>query len=253
MLRCDSGSSCAPMTSSRMPSSARPTINCSPSPCGRPPATQATRTYEDVGKSPPTRWLRRSFRRCWSAATPCSGIFSKPTRRRGNRGRLGSGRATLASLRGGLASAPSQTETRVRREGEGSTDGAIATSAGLRAIDEGSRRRRQLAVSNPSRASPTYNLAVQYYPRFAAAYFDRGIVLYSVGDFDRRHRHRPGQAPTDSKRTKMRRCRASALSCRLPHLHRTTGEPPHRGLDALTARAENASTLKLRFWFKQIR
>jgi curved DNA-binding protein CbpA len=30
----------------------------------------------------------------------------------------------------------------------------------------------------------TYNLGVQYYPRFAAAYFDRGVVLYRAGDFD---------------------------------------------------------------------
>ena len=27
----------------------------------------------------------------------------------------------------------------------------------------------------------SYNLAVQYYPRFTAAYFDRGIVMHSVG------------------------------------------------------------------------
>jgi hypothetical protein len=31
----------------------------------------------------------------------------------------------------------------------------------------------------------SYNLGIQYYPRFATANFDRGIVLYRVGEFDR--------------------------------------------------------------------
>ena len=33
----------------------------------------------------------------------------------------------------------------------------------------------------PVPAFASYNLAVQYYPRFAAAYFDHGIVLHGDG------------------------------------------------------------------------
>jgi len=49
----------------------------------------------------------------------------------------------------------------------------------------------------------TYNLGVQYYPRFAAAYFDRGVVLYRIGDFDRPFTDiSSAKRPTDLKRTK---------------------------------------------------
>ena len=37
----------------------------------------------------------------------------------------------------------------------------------------------------PVPAFASYNLAVQYYPRFAAAYFDHGIVLHGDGASDR--------------------------------------------------------------------
>ena len=36
-------------------------------------------------RSPPTRWRQRSFRRCWSAATSCSGCFQNHLARRKSR------------------------------------------------------------------------------------------------------------------------------------------------------------------------
>jgi hypothetical protein len=50
----------------------------------------------------------------------------------------------------------------------------------------------------------SYNLGIQYYPRFATANFDRGIVLYRVGDFDRPFAAlAPPKPATDSRRAKI--------------------------------------------------
>jgi len=98
-----------------------------------------------------------------------------------------------------LPAIPSQTETRVQREGEVSTDGAIATSPVALVTKEAAAG--PIGRFEPVPGFASYNLAVQYYPRFTAAYFDRGIVMYSVGD-------RPVtdiaavKRATDSKKTK---------------------------------------------------
>ena len=49
----------------------------------------------------------------------------------------------------------------------------------------------------------SYNLAIQYYPRFATANFDRGIVLYRVGDFDPFAAIAPLKPATELRRAKI--------------------------------------------------
>lgn len=52
-------------------------------------------------------------------------------------------------------------------------------------------------------AFATYNLGVQYYPRFTAAYFDGGFVMYHTGDFNRPLTDvTPVKRPAELKRTK---------------------------------------------------
>jgi hypothetical protein len=55
----------------------------------------------------------------------------------------------------------------------------------------------------PVPAFATYNLGIQYYPRFTAAYFDGGFVMYRTGDFNRPLTDiTPVKRSTDLKRTK---------------------------------------------------
>jgi hypothetical protein len=55
----------------------------------------------------------------------------------------------------------------------------------------------------PVPAFATYNLGIQYYPRFTAAYFDGGFVMYRTGDFNRPLTNiTPVKRPAESKRTK---------------------------------------------------
>jgi hypothetical protein len=73
---------------------------------------------------------------------------------------------------------------RVQRAEDVSTVGAVVHRRLRPQRSERGKRHRY----RPFRTCPgfvSYNLGIQYYPRFATANFDRGIVLYRVGDFDR--------------------------------------------------------------------
>ncbi len=85
-------------------------------------------------------------------------------------------------------------------QGDASTAGAVATSAVAPAAKEANAA--SIGRFEPVPAFVSYNLAVQYYPRFATANFDSGIVLYRVGDFDPRATLAPPKPTTDSRRTK---------------------------------------------------
>jgi curved DNA-binding protein CbpA len=164
----------------------------------QPPATQATRTYEVVGKFASNTMAATIISAVLVGGYTMFGLFSKPPGAAEmviDRTAGGSLEAFVAALPG----ATSQAETRVQREGEASTDGAIATSAAALVT-------KQAAAGPIGRFEPvpgfaSYNLAVQYYPRFAAAYFDRGIVLSNVGDRPFTE-IAPAKRATDSKKTK---------------------------------------------------
>ena len=97
--------------------------------------------------------------------------------------------------------APAQDEPRARREGEATASAAVTTAAAAPAAKEAGAT--PIGRFEPVPGFATYNLGVQYYPRFAAAYFDRGVVLYRIGDFDRPFTDiSSAKRPTDLKRTK---------------------------------------------------
>ena len=140
-------------------------------------------------------------------------------------------RRKLAARRSGciLTLTSCRTNARSPTRGAKTIDRRSRRDIGGCARSERGKRRFRSAVSNRSRHSSQYNLAVQYYPRFAAANFDRGIVLIAIGDFDRPFdRRRRGQAHDGSEADQRspRRCRASRCrSCRLLRLlRRQTGE-----------------------------
>ena len=118
-------------------------------------------------------------------------------------------------------------EPHVQRVADASTVGAAVTSAVAPAAKEANAA--AIGRFEPVPGFVSYNLAIQYYPRFATANFDRGIVLYRVGDFDSVRRSRATQAgsATDSRRAKSRHARAAQAagdpaSCAA--LRRQTGE-----------------------------
>jgi hypothetical protein len=145
----------------------------------QPPATQATRTYEVVGKFASNTMAATIISAVLVGGYTLFGLFSKPPGA-AEIGADGSGRTTLEAFAAALPAIPSRTETRVQREGEVSTDGAIAISPVALVTKEAAAG--PIGRFEPVAGFASYNLAVQYYPRFAATYVDRGIVLYSVGD-----------------------------------------------------------------------
>ena len=165
----------------------------------QPPATQATRTYEVVGKFASNTMAATIISAVLVGGYTLFGLFSKPPGA-AEIGTDGSGRTTLEAFAAAFA-IPSQTETRVRREGEVSTDGAIATSAVAPITKEAAAG--PIGRFEPVPGFASYNLTVQHYPRLAAAYFDRGIVLHSAGVFDRPFTDMSAvKRTTDPKKTK---------------------------------------------------
>jgi len=164
----------------------------------QPPATQATRTYEVVGKFASNTMAATIISAVLVGGYTLFGLFSKPPGA-AEIGTDGSGRTTLEAFAAALPAIPSQTETRVQREGEVSTDGAIAISPVALVTKEAAAG--PIGRFEPVPGFASYNLAVQYYPRFTAAYFDRGIVMYSVGDRPVTD-IAPVKRATDSKKTK---------------------------------------------------
>ena len=173
----------------------------------QPPATQVTRTYEVVGKFASNTMAATIISAVLVGGYTLFGLFSKPP----GAAEIEAGTTPGATLQAFVAALPaisSQTETRVQRESEGSTDGAIATSAVAPITKEAAAApiMKEAAATPIGRFEPvpgfaSYNLAVQYYPRFTAAYFDRGIVMYSVGDRPVTD-IAPVKRATDSKKTK---------------------------------------------------
>jgi hypothetical protein len=94
-------------------------------------------------------------------------------------------------------------EPRVQQEGDASTVGAVATSAVAPAANEANAA--SIGRFEPVPGFVSYNLGIQYYPRFATANFDRGIVLYRFGDFDPFAAIAPPKPTTNSRRTKIAR------------------------------------------------
>ena len=166
----------------------------------QPPATTTTRKYEVVHKFASNTMAATIISAVLVGGYTLFGHFSKPP----VAAEIGADRSAgglLGAFAAALPGPTGQTETRVQREGKVSTDGAIATSAVALLTKEAAAG--PIGRFEPVPGFATYNLGVQYYPRFAAAYFDRGRVLYRVGDFDRPFADiTPARRATDSKKTR---------------------------------------------------
>jgi hypothetical protein len=146
-----------------------------------PAATQAVRTYEVIGKVASNTMAATVISAVLVGGYVLFGMFSKPP---------GAAEIALDRIVGGpqiiAALQPDMTtsnEPSVQREGNASAVGAVAASAVLAAAKEADAA--AIGRFEPVPGFVSYNLAIQYYPRFATASFDRGIVLYRGGDFDR--------------------------------------------------------------------
>ena len=150
-----------------------------------PPATQmqATRTYEAVGKYASNTMAATIISAVLVGGYTVFGLFSKPPSAAEIEAENIPG-ATLQAFAAALPVLPNPAETRVQREGKASTDETAATPAVAPATKEAAPGPIG-RFEKPVPAFASYNLAVQYYPRFATANFDRGIVLHSVGVLDR--------------------------------------------------------------------
>jgi hypothetical protein len=164
----------------------------------QPPATKATRTYETMRKAASNTMAATVISAVLVGGYTLFGLFSKPPGAAEMvTDRTAGGALELAALQ---PEAPAQDEPRVQREGDVVT-GAVTMAAAAPAAKEAGAA--PIGRFEPVPGFATYNLGVQYYPRFAAAYFDRGVVLYRIGDFDRPLADiAPAKRPTDMRRTK---------------------------------------------------
>ncbi|MBR1278560.1 J domain-containing protein [Bradyrhizobium sp. AUGA SZCCT0283] len=165
----------------------------------QPPATKATRTYENMRKVASNTMAATVISAVLVGGYTLFGLFSKPPGAAEMvTDRTAGGTLEVAALQ---PEAPARDEPRVQREGEATTGAAVTMAAAAPAAKEAGAA--PIGRFEPVPGFATYNLGVQYYPRFAAAYFDRGVVLYRIGDFDRPLADiASAKRPTDLKRTK---------------------------------------------------
>jgi DnaJ-like protein len=161
-----------------------------------PPAAKAVRTYEVIGKVASNTMAATVISAVLVGGYVLFGLFSKPP---GAAEIMTDGAIGQTQLVAALHSdVTASDEAPVQREGDTSTVAAVVTSPAAKEPNTASIGRFE-----PVPAFVSYNLAVQYYPRFATASFDRGIVLYRVGDSDPRAAIAPPKPATDSRRAKI--------------------------------------------------
>ena len=164
-----------------------------------PSATKAVHTYEVIGKVASNTMAASVISAVLVGGYVLFGMFSKPP-----------GAAEIAPD-GIVREAPvvaalnpditASNEPRVQREGDASAIDVAVTSAVAPAAKEANA---SIGRFEPVPGFVSYNLAIQYYPRFATASLGGGIVLYRVGDFDRPFAALPPPKPaTDSRRAKI--------------------------------------------------
>jgi len=165
-----------------------------------PPATQtqATRTYEVVGKYASNTMAATIISAVLVGGYTLFGLFSKPPSAAEIEFENIPG-ATLQAFAAALPILPKPAETRVEREDGASAAGSGATPAAAPVTKEAAPA--PIGRFEPVPPFASYNLTVQYYPRFATAYFDRGIVLHGAGVLDRPLTDRsPVKRAADSKK-----------------------------------------------------
>ncbi len=146
----------------------------------QPPATTpSTRTYETVRKVASNTMAASVILAVLVGGYTVFGLFSKPP----GAAEILTDKAAGEALEVAAVhpAAPAQEEPRARHE-TGITTGSVAAAAAPVAKEAGAAPVGRLERV-PAFAS--YNLGIQFYPRSAAAYFDRGVAPYRMGAFDR--------------------------------------------------------------------
>lgn len=164
----------------------------------QPPATKAVQTYETVRKVASNTMAATVISAVLVGGYVLFGLFSKPP----GAAEITADR-TIGEAQVVAALHPDVTASdapRVQPEAEASTVDVAVASAVAPAAKEANAA--AIGRFEPVPGFVSYNLAVQYYPRFATANFDRGIVLYRVGDFDPFAALASPKPATDSRRAK---------------------------------------------------
>ena len=164
----------------------------------QPPATRAVQTYETVRKVASNTMAATIISAVLVGGYVLFGLFSKPPGAAEIATDRIFGEAQVAALHPDVTASD---EPRIQHEEDVSTVGAIVTSAVAPAAKEANATAIGRFEQVPGFVS--YNLAIQYYPRFATANFDRGIVLYRVGDFDPIAAIAPLKPATELRRAKI--------------------------------------------------
>ena len=164
-----------------------------------PAAAKAVRTYEVIGKVASNTMAATVISAVLVGGYVLFGMFSKPPGAAEIApDRIVGEAQVVAALHPDITASD---EPRVQREADAPTVGAVVTSAVAPAAKEANAA--AIGRFEPVPGFVSYNLAIQYYPRFATANFDRGIVLYPVGDFDRPSAAlAPPKPAADSRRPK---------------------------------------------------
>ncbi|NOJ45548.1 J domain-containing protein [Bradyrhizobium archetypum] len=156
----------------------------------QPETAPATRTYETMRKVASNTMAASLILAVLVGGYTLFGLFSKPVA-----AEMPDGAQEVAALQ---PDAPD--EARAQRDKDVSTTGSTATAAIPVAKETVAA---PIGRFEPVPAFATYNLGVQYYPRFTAAYFDGGFVLYRTGAFNRPLTEITSvKRPTELKRTK---------------------------------------------------
>ena len=193
-----------------------------------PSATKAVHNYEVIGKVASNTMAATVISAVLVGGYVLFGMFSKPP---GATEIAPDGIDREAQVVAALhPDSTASNEPRVLREGDASTIDVAVTSAVAPAAKEANAA--AIGRSNLS-GFVSFNLAIQYYPRFATANFDRGIVLYRVGDYDRPFATLASPKPT----TDLRRAKIATPVPRKPLaiLPPTPPAPPERRMPITAA------------------
>ena len=140
----------------------------------QPETAPATRTYETMRKVASNTMAASIILAVLVGGYTLFGLFSKPVA-----AEMPDGALEVAALE---PDTPARDEAHAAREKDVLTTGT-ATMAAVPLAKE--TVAAPIGRFEPVPAFATYNLGVQYYPRFTAAYFDGGLVLYRTGDVNR--------------------------------------------------------------------
>ena len=148
----------------------------------QPETTPATRNYETMRKVASNTMAASLILAMLVGGYAVFGVFSKPP----VAAEMPDGALEIAAL-----------QSDVSDRGDAGKDVLTTGTATMAAVPLAKETvAAPIGRFEPVPAFATYNLGVQYYPRFTAAYFDSGYVLYRPGDI-----HRPLTDITAAKRT----------------------------------------------------